>query len=210
MEDEEKKFVNEEKEEESEEKMEEVETGKTEKGSSNKFAGIVSVIFKILVFPFKLLFKFFTKYPKVFLVIILILAAIGGTIYIARTKPKLLGISTEQDVMESQKDVDILLSEVGKLIRLPQDENPTVATVTDADTLKSQPFFAEAQNGDKVLIYANSKKIYLYRPSEKKIIEASIINISPKTDTEDITGSPVDLTQTPQVTTVAVTPTRSP
>ncbi|KKQ55653.1 MAG: hypothetical protein US75_C0016G0011, partial [Candidatus Woesebacteria bacterium GW2011_GWC1_38_13] len=120
------------------------------------------------------------------------------------------GISTEQDVMESQKDVDILLSEVGKLIRLPQDENPTVATVTDADTLKSQPFFAEAQNGDKVLIYANSKKIYLYRPSEKKIIEASIINISPKTDTEDITGSPVDLTQTPQVTTVAVTPTRSP
>ena len=138
------------------------------------------------------------------------MAAIGGTIYIARTKPELLGISTEQDVMESQKDVDILLSEVGKLIRLPQDENPTVATVTDADTLKSQPFFAEAQNGDKVLIYANSKKIYLYRPSEKKIIEASIINISPKTDTEDITGSPVDLTQTPQVTTVAVTPTRSP
>ena len=63
MADEEKDFVNEEKEEESEEKMEEVETGKTEKGSSNKFAGIVSVIFKILVFPFKLLFKFFTKYP---------------------------------------------------------------------------------------------------------------------------------------------------
>lgn len=71
-----------------------------------------------------------------------------------------------------------LASEVGKLIELPSDEVPTIATVTDATKVQDKPFFAKAQNGDKVLLYAKSSKAVLYRPSAKKLIEVSALNLS--------------------------------
>jgi uncharacterized protein HemX len=70
-----------------------------------------------------------------------------------------------------------LNNEVGKLIQLPTDEVPTVATVIDAAKVKSQAFFANAQNGDKLLLYSKSGKAILYRPSTKKIIEVAPINL---------------------------------
>jgi len=72
--------------------------------------------------------------------------------------------------------VNKLVKEVGQLIELPK-ETPTVATITDENKLKDQAFFANAKNGDKVLIFTNSKKAILYRPSLKKIIEVAPINL---------------------------------
>jgi len=70
-----------------------------------------------------------------------------------------------------------LVSQVGALILLPQDETPTVATVVDPEQLKDQPFFANAEKGDRVLLYTTSKKAILYSPSQNKIIEVAPINI---------------------------------
>lgn len=64
-----------------------------------------------------------------------------------------------------------LVEKVGKLIILPANEEPTVATVSDLDKLKGQPFFAKAQIWDKVLIYSQAKKAVLYRPSTNEVIE---------------------------------------
>lgn len=68
---------------------------------------------------------------------------------------------------------------VAKLIDLPQDEQPTVATVTDPALLKDQPFFARAKNGDIVLLYTNAKKAYLYDPVANRLKEVSPISTSP-------------------------------
>lgn len=70
-----------------------------------------------------------------------------------------------------------LVEAVGKLMILPADEAPTIATVTDLEKLKGQPFFANAAVGDKVLIYTKAQKAILYRPSEDKIIELAPLNI---------------------------------
>ena len=70
-----------------------------------------------------------------------------------------------------------LIARVSKIFLLPQDETPTVATVTDPEKLKDQPFFANAKKGDKVLIYTNAQKAILYDPIENKVIEATTINI---------------------------------
>jgi len=67
-------------------------------------------------------------------------------------------------------DTKKLIAEVGKLLVLPKDEEPAMATVTDLAALKDKPFFAAARVGDKVLIYAKAGKAILYRPSERKII----------------------------------------
>ncbi len=68
------------------------------------------------------------------------------------------------------------LEAVGKLVPLPQDEMPTIATVTDLTPLKDQAFFKEAEIGDKVVIYDKSKKAILYRPSTNKIIQIASLN----------------------------------
>lgn len=65
---------------------------------------------------------------------------------------------------------------IGEFMLLPDNEEPTLATVTDKEKLTGQPFFANAQNGDKVLIYAKNEKAILYRPSNGKIIEVSMIS----------------------------------
>ncbi len=74
-----------------------------------------------------------------------------------------------------------LLKAVGRLLILPTDEQPTIATVADLSKLKGQAFFANAKLGDKVLIYTNAKKAILYRPSEDKIIELAPLNIGSST-----------------------------
>lgn len=75
-------------------------------------------------------------------------------------------------------DVEQLVEAVGKLMILPSDEQPTIATVQDLAKLQGQPFFAQAQVGDKVLIYTNAKKAILYRPGQNKIIEVAPLDTS--------------------------------
>jgi hypothetical protein len=84
----------------------------------------------------------------------------------------------------AQDEISVLLEKVGQLIDLPSDETPTVATVSDPEKLKSQPFFAKAKQGDKVIIYTGAKKAILYDPTADKIIEVAPVNVgdSAKTD----------------------------
>lgn len=85
------------------------------------------------------------------------------------------------------QDNQKLIEAMGQLMVLPTDETPTIATVTDLEKLKDQPFFTNAQVGDKVLIYTNAKKAILYRPSENKVIELAPLNIGDaKTSTQNI------------------------
>ena len=83
----------------------------------------------------------------------------------------------ETTIYNNQNTSSSLLDQVSKLIILPQDEQPTIATVTSLDQLKNQPFFANAQIGDKVIIYTNAKKAILFRPSEGKIVEVAPLNL---------------------------------
>ena len=74
---------------------------------------------------------------------------------------------------QSQK----LIEQVGRLIELPQNEEPILATVSDTSRLPSEPFYQNAQNGDRVLVFKNSKMAILYRPGTNKIIRVGAVNV---------------------------------
>lgn len=87
--------------------------------------------------------------------------------------------STKEGAEENKR----IVAEVGKLVVLPQGEEPTVATVSDAKLLKDKPFFSQAQNGDKVLIFSKAQQAVLYRPTVKKIIAAGPIAVQAESPT---------------------------
>jgi hypothetical protein len=114
--------------------------------------------------------KLFTPRNGVILLVVLLLASMGTGIYFykkATTDPK----------VAAQKDLQDTVRAVGKLIVLPTNETPTMATVSDPEKLKDQIFFQHASKGDKVLIYTVAGKAILYNPSTNKIVEVSPINL---------------------------------
>ncbi len=88
----------------------------------------------------------------------------------------------KEPVAKAENPNKQLIEDVSKIILLPTSEDPVIATIDDLEKVKDQPFFKNAQNGDKVLAYVQLKKAYLYRPSIKQIIEVGPIVI---TTTED-------------------------
>jgi hypothetical protein len=121
----------------------------------------------------------------IFLIIVLIVAILPS--YYFYNQYKKTQSLLQNPAASSNTQTKELIAEVGKLMVLPANEQPTVATVSDIKKLADQPFFAHAQNGDKVLIYTQSKKAILYRESINKIIEVAPVNIGSGASTPTIT-----------------------
>lgn len=126
------------------------------------------------------------------LILIIVISVVGGLLYFGlfnKTKPQ-------------NDDAPDLVIKIGKLVELPADEAPELATVSDKSKLAGQPFFDNAQNGDKVLIYSKNRKAILYRPSTNKIINISFVNESTPVSQEPPT--------TPAISPTEPSPTSAP
>ena len=118
------------------------------------------------------------------LIALIVIALVGGLVFTLRDRNQLKNqlntlsqAQTQAKQPDSTAEAKELAAVVSKLIEVPTDELPTVATVVDASKVKAQAFFANAQNGDKVLLYTKASKAILYRPSTNKIVEVAPINI---------------------------------
>ena len=119
---------------------------------------------------------FFQRYLTRVLFVLLVASVVFGSY--TYWKLNKLRQNPQQIAQEEVKD---LVAKVKKLIVLPADEMPTVATVNKPDALKDQTFFANAKIGYKVLIYTAAKKAILFDPTSGKIVEVAPINIGDKT-----------------------------
>jgi hypothetical protein len=108
-------------------------------------------------------------------IILLVIGVIVLAFEYIHTKNQLSDLSNPKKA--NQSEARKIIDKVNKYAQLPTNETPTLATVNDVSKLKTQTFFKNAQNGDKVLIYAQSGRALLYRPSTDQIIEYSEINL---------------------------------
>ncbi len=117
-------------------------------------------------------------------VVLLIALAAAPAYYFYQKYQRAQSLVRDPEMALREEKAD-LLKTVSKLIQLPASEEPTIATVSDVEKIKDQPFFAKSQNGDKVIIYAQDKKAYLYRPSEKRLVDVAPINLG----TQEVAGA---------------------
>lgn len=109
------------------------------------------------------------------IIAVVILTLTGYFFFRYRQSQRLLSNPTEA----AKKEQAEIIKKVTAMIEAPAGEEPTVATIADIEKLKDKPFFTQAQNGDKVIVYANAKKAILYRPSSGKVVEMTVINPQP-------------------------------
>lgn len=88
-----------------------------------------------------------------------------------------IGVFFTMRQSQDMNNVSVVTAAVGRHYLLPEDEVPALATVEDKAKLNSE-FLRSAENGDKLLVYKNAKKVILYRPSIDRIIEVGPVSIA--------------------------------
>jgi len=80
-------------------------------------------------------------------------------------------------------ETEQLVNKISQYLVLP-DETPTLITISDIEKLKTQEFFKEAQNGDKVLVFANAGRALIYRPNTGQVVEYAKVNLNASTNAQ--------------------------
>ncbi len=119
----------------------------------------------------------FTNNVRIILfVLIVITVSIGSAFYFNWFD---LGLS-KQEIQQNK--IASVVSSIGKLMIVPKG-TPILATVKDITKLKQQQaFFKNAQNGDDLVIFPQSRRAVIYSPARNLIINVGPIKY-PKTQT---------------------------
>ena len=143
--------------------------------------------------------------------IVLVIVSIGFVWLLGNymmVKKELAFVTTPEGLEQiATQEVQELVKKVGKLIVLPTDEEPSVATIVDADLLaKEQVFYQNASSGDKILIYVQAKKAIIYNPEKNILVNVGPIYLedNPNGETSELSAEETEEVVLPEVETITV------
>jgi len=113
------------------------------------------------------------------LLVVLIGGGAGYLVFNRLSEGDILGQVDDPEYIEDiqQKQVEEILEELGSILLLNEEEEPTIATVLDVEELRAQneEFYVNAKQGDLLVIY--SDRAIIFRRSEKRVINVAPVFI---------------------------------
>ena len=116
----------------------------------------------------------------VFILLFISAAAFVWSFYNLRVTANKMNRIAEGALQNGQntENPQALLDKISRLILLPQNERPSIATINNVAQLqKNWPFYENARNGDVLLIYFQAKKAYIYDPEKNMIINMGSVDV---------------------------------
>ncbi len=105
-------------------------------------------------------------------VVIVLLLAVAGYFFWQ-------SLTLKNNTADNKQSIARITSQVSSLLQVPTDEEPKIAQITEPENLKSQPFYADAQKDDYVLVYKKAKLAILYREQDHKLINVDHVELTP-------------------------------
>ncbi len=100
--------------------------------------------------------------------------------------------SPEMRAQRLEKENKALITEIRKVMRLPEEANPVFYEIVDpAILIATQPFFTGSEKGDKLIVFPQSGKAVIYNPSKKIIINAGPIQFDQQPQQKQNVSAPV-------------------
>ncbi len=125
------------------------------------------------------------KLPKASLAWWLVLILIAVSIFLFFQYQEAKHTLQTPSAAANTRQVNDVVAKVRKLAVVPTNETPTVATVKNAEKIKQLPYFANAHDGDKVLVFSKQKQAVIYRPSTNQVVA-----IFPTSDATSTSATP--------------------
>lgn len=129
--------------------------------------------------------RIFTKINFLIFLILILLITLGFSFYLYKKEKE----KVDNPALIASEESKKVKEKIGRLILLTEEEEPTIATIINIDTLKSEnsEFYKYAQNGDKLILY--SQRAMIYRPSDDILINVAPVIKQPEEGTADETES---------------------
>ncbi len=79
-------------------------------------------------------------------------------------------VTVDEETAKNQELAKKIIAEVRAIIDIPEDIEPTVATIIDINALRARnPFYNKAENGDHLIVTPD--RAILYSSARKKIVD---------------------------------------
>lgn len=118
-------------------------------------------------------------------VVLTLLAGLVATGFLYfRTRQELVRL-TQPNAQEelAKREIQAVVQKLGKLAILPEEE-PVVATIIDSAFLATQSaFYQKAEDGDKLVVYPQAQKAFIYSPGRNVIVNAGPLVLDPNEQT---------------------------
>jgi hypothetical protein len=115
----------------------------------------------------EVIFKNIRRYKLVLVITVLVV----GVLIVATVSFKNKTTSTSYEVNDSDFAI---IKAVGLLETIP-NEQPIIATIREVDLMTQIPFYANAHDDDKLLIFPIAHKGIIYRPSTHAVINSGTL-----------------------------------
>lgn len=76
----------------------------------------------------------------------------------------------KKEARTDKERIAVITERIAPTVMLP-NEQPTIATVKNVHDLNEPQLAKQAENGDELLVYADARRVILYRPSLEKIVD---------------------------------------